>query len=76
MSSEDNPRASFSAVDAQFTDEGLVLVCPDEPEAQRAFCEGQIVGQHLRLDGNKLILLSFGKKGASRQEEISHRDND
>lgn len=73
---EDKPRASFEVRDAKFTDEGLVLVCPDEAEAQRAFCEGQMRGQRLRLDGNKLILLSFGKKGASRQEEISHRDND
>lgn len=56
MSLEDRPNAHFKAVDTYFTDEGLVLVCPDEAEAQRAFFEGQIKGQKLRLDGNKLIL--------------------
>ncbi len=59
-----NPR--FKAVDAYFTDEGLVLVSSNEAEAQRAYCEAQLKNYKTKLDGNKLILLSFGKKRGSQ----------
>ncbi len=53
--------AQFKATDAFFTDEGLVIVCPDEAESQRAFCEAQLKKCSARLDGNRLILLAWGK---------------
>ena len=53
----------FNAVDVYFTDEGLVLVSSDAAEAQRAYCEAQLKNYKTKLDGNKLILLRFGKKG-------------
>jgi hypothetical protein len=63
MNPDNEPAPRFKAIDTYFTDEGLVLVCPDEAEAQRAYCEGLLKGQKLKLDGNRLILLSFGRKG-------------
>ena len=59
---EDKPNAHFKAIDAYFTDEGLVLVSPDEAEAKRAYCEAQLKNYKVRLDGNCLILFSFGEK--------------
>lgn len=64
--SEDKLNAHFKAIDSYFTDEGLVLVSPDEAEAKRAYLEAQLKNYKVRLDGNRLILLAFGKKGASQ----------
>jgi hypothetical protein len=63
------PSPFFKAIDTYFTDEGLVLICPDEAEAQRAFCEGQLREHQIKLEGNKIILLSFGKR-EPRGEEL------
>lgn len=62
MDQDDQVPPSFKADDCYFTDEGLVFVAPDEAEAQRAYCEAQLKKHKVRLDGNKLILLAFGKK--------------
>jgi hypothetical protein len=62
MSQEDKPAPYFKAVHSYITDEGLVFVSPDEAEAQRAYCEAQLRGYKVRLDGKSLILLAFGKK--------------
>ncbi|HIK39785.1 hypothetical protein [Thermoleptolyngbya sp. M55_K2018_002] len=65
MDTGDKPNAHFKAIDTYFTDEGLVLVCPDEAEARRAYCEAQLKNYKVRLDGDRLILLAFGKKKES-----------
>lgn len=57
MPEEDKPAPSFKLIDVYPTGEGLVLVHPDEAEAQRSYCEGQLRNYRLRLEGNKLIWL-------------------
>lgn len=49
----------FRADEVHFTDKGLVFVCPDEAQAQRAYREGQLKGRKVKLDGKKLVMLSF-----------------
>jgi hypothetical protein len=55
---ENQPSPMFNASEVQITDEGLVFVCSDEAEAQRAYWEGQARGRKVKLDGKKLIMLS------------------
>jgi hypothetical protein len=52
----------FSASEVQISDEGLIFVCSDELEAQKAFLEGQARGRKVKLDGKNLIMLNLGKK--------------
>jgi hypothetical protein len=49
---------SFKAVDAEVTHKGIVLIHVDEAEAQRAYCEGQLRGYKLELEGTRLIWLT------------------
>jgi hypothetical protein len=55
MSEEISP--SFKAIDAEVTDDGIVLIHADEAEAQRAYCEGQRRGYALKLEGVRLTWL-------------------
>lgn len=48
---------SFKAIDAEATDEGIVLIHADEFEAQKAYLEGQMRGYNLKLDGVRLTWL-------------------
>lgn len=54
---DDKPSPVFKADEVCFTDEGLVFICPDEAQAQRAYCEGLLKGRKVKLDGKKLIML-------------------
>lgn len=55
--SDDQPSPIFRADEVHLTDEGLVFICPDEAESQRAYCEGLLKGRKVKLDGRKLIML-------------------
>lgn len=50
-------RPGFKAIDAEITEEGIVLIHTDEEEAQRSFCEGQLRGYALRLNGMRITWL-------------------
>lgn len=54
---EESVSSGFRAIDAEVTDEGIVLIHADEAEAQRSFCEGQLRGYALRLEGVRLTWL-------------------
>ncbi|HEY9877064.1 MAG TPA: hypothetical protein V6D29_01350 [Leptolyngbyaceae cyanobacterium] len=57
MQNNDEISPSFKAIDAEVTDEGIVLIHADELEAQRAYFEGQLRGHVLRLEGVRLTWL-------------------
>jgi hypothetical protein len=59
---ENQPSPMFSASCVQVTEEGLIFVCSDELEAQRAFLEGQARGRRVKIDGKNLIMLNSEKK--------------
>ncbi|MBD2088305.1 hypothetical protein H6F67_00245 [Microcoleus sp. FACHB-1515] len=66
MSEEISP--SFQAIDAEVSEDGIVLIHADEAEAQRSFCEGQLRGYSLRLDGVCLVWLRREKSRVSHLE--------
>jgi hypothetical protein len=56
----------FKATEVQFVSKGILFVCEDEAEAQRAFCEAQLIGRKVEIDGKNLTLL---KKGVLQEDE-------
>lgn len=59
---------SFRAIDAEVTEEGIVLIHADVAEAQRAYCEGQFRGYALKLDGVRLTWLRSQKQNISDRQ--------
>jgi hypothetical protein len=59
---ENQPSPMFSASSVQVTEEGLIFVCSDELEAQKAFLEGQARGRRVKIDGKNLIMLNSEKE--------------
>jgi hypothetical protein len=55
----------FSASSVQVTEEGLIFVCSDELEAQKAFLEGQARGRRVKIDGKNLIMLNSDRTYAT-----------
>lgn len=68
MMQSDEVSPSFKAINAEVSDEGIVLIHADEAEAQRAYCEGQLRGYELKLDGIRLTWLLPEKRDAPSED--------